>query len=361
MIQLSVPTITEEMKEKVIEILDGGRFIKGPNVEAFEKEFSHYCGAGYGISANSGTSAIFMALKALGIGPGDEVIVPSHTFIASATPILMVGAKPVFVDINDDYLMDVNDVENKITSRTKAVICVHLYGRICDMEKLLELKEKHGFALVEDCCQAHGAEYDGKRAGSFGDIGCFSFFPSKNMTVAGDGGMAVTSDTTLYRTMTMLRDHGRDYSMKEGKFKSTMLGYNFRMSELSAAIGSCQLKSIDEWSERRRDIAKQYNELLTDKLIKPIPAKKKTHVYHLYVTRTKKRDELKDFLHKKDIETGIHYPVPVHKQPIFEDCYLPKTERACGEILSLPMYPLLSDEQVTQICDRINEFFELQC
>ncbi len=358
MIQLSVPTITEEMKEKVIEILDGGRFIKGPNIEAFEKEFSHYCGAGYGISANSGTSAIFMALKALGIGHGDEVIVPSHTFVASATPVLMAGAKPVFVDINDDYLMDVTDVERKITSRTKAVICVHLYGQMCDMAELLELKEKSGFALIEDSCQAHGAEYDGRRAGSFGDAGCFSFFPSKNMTVAGDGGMAVTSDKTLYRAMAMLRDHGRDYGMKEGKYKSTVLGYNFRMSEISAAIGLCQLKSIDEWSERRREIAKQYDELLTGELLKPLTAKNKKHVYHLYVIRTKRRDELKDFLHENNIETGIHYPVPVHRQPIFEDCKLPKTDSACREILSLPMYPLLSDEQVTQISEKINGFFE---
>lgn len=358
MIQLSVPTITEQMRAKVLEILDSGRFIKGPNVEAFEEEFSRYCGARYGVSANSGTSAIFIALKALGIGPGDEVIVPSHTFVASATPVLMVGATPVFVDINDDYLMDVADVERKITSRTKAVICVHLYGQMCDMVKLLKLKEKFGFALVEDCCQAHGAEYDGQRAGSFGEAGCFSFFPSKNMTVAGDGGMVVTSDEKLYNTMKMLRDHGRDYSMKEGKYKSTILGYNFRMSEIAAAMGLCQLKLIDDWSERRRDIARQYDELLTDKLIKPLAAKNKKHVYHLYVIRMKRRDELKDFLHKNDIETGIHYPVPVHKQPIFEECRLPNTEKVCREILSLPMYPLLGDEQVTHISNKINEFFE---
>ncbi len=358
MIQLSMPTITEEMREKVLETLNSGRFIKGPNVEAFERTFSNYCGVKYGVSANSGTSAIFIALKALGIGPGDEVIVPSHTFIASATPILMVGATPVFVDIGDDYLMDVDDMENKITSKTKAVICVHLYGQMCNMVKLMQLKEEFGFAIVEDCCQAHGAECDGKRAGSFGEAGCFSFFPSKNMTVAGDGGMVVTSDKMLCNTMKMLRDHGRDYSMKEGKYKSTMLGYNFRMSELSAAIGLCQLKLIDEWSERRREIAAQYNKLLTDKLIKPLVAKNKKHVYHLYVVQTERRDELKDFLHKNDIETGIHYPLPVHKQPIFEDYPLPKTDKVCKEILSLPMYPLLSDEQVTQISGKINEFFE---
>ncbi len=358
MIQLSIPTITDEMKEKVLEILDSRRFIKGPNVEAFEKEFSRYCGAGYGVSANSGTSAIFMALKALGVGAKDEVIVPSHTFIASATPILMVGAKPVFVDTGNDYLMDVNDVERKTTSRTKAVICVHLYGQMCDMDRLMQLKEKSGFALIEDCCQAHGAEYNGRRAGSFGEAGCFSFFPSKNMTVAGDGGMAVTSDEKLYKIMKMLHDHGRDYSTKEGKYKSTILGYNFRMSEISAAIGMCQLKLLDEWSQRRREIAAQYNEMLTDDLVKPVVAKNRKHVYHLYVVRTERRNELQKFLHENGIETGIHYPIPIHKQPVFEDCKLPNTENLCNEILSLPIYPLLGDEQVKQICNRINEFFE---
>lgn len=358
MIQLSAPTITQEMKAKVLEVLDSGRFIKGHNVELFEKEFSEYCNARYGVSANSGTSAIFLALKALGIGKDDEVIVPSHTFVASATPIFMVGAKPIFVDVASDYLMDVNDVKRKISPRTKAVICVHLYGQMCDMAELMKLKGDFGFALIEDCCQAHGAEYDGKKAGSFGDAGCFSFFPSKNMTVAGDGGMVVTSDEMLYNTMKMLRDHGRDYGTKEGKYKSTILGYNFRMSEISAAIGLCQLKSVDDWTERRREIAEQYNEILTDRLTKPTAAANKKHVYHLYVIRTEIRDELKDFLHENGIETGIHYPIPVHRQPIFEDSSLPNTEKICNEILSLPIYPLLSDEQLMQVCNKINEFFE---
>jgi perosamine synthetase len=358
MIQLSVPTITEKMKNKVLDVLNSGRFIKGNNVAAFEEIFSRYCGVKYGVSVSSGTAAIFLALKALGVGEGDEIIVPSHTFIASATPILMVGAKPVFVDIGDDFLMDMSDVENKVTSRTKAVVCVHLYGQICDMTRLAQLKEKFGFSIVEDCCQAHGAVYKGKKAGSFGDIACFSFFPSKNMTVAGDGGMAVTSDENLYNTMKMLRDHGRDYSTKEGKYISTVLGYNFRMSEISAALGLCQLELLDEWSERRREIASLYNEVVTDEVIKPMVGKNRKHVYHLYVIRTKKREELGNFLHKNGIETGIHYPIPVHKQPIFEACHLPVTEKICEEILSIPIYPLLNDEQVIQVCNKINEFFE---
>ena len=358
MIKLSVPTITEEMKERVLEVLDSGRFVKGPNIAAFEEVFSQYCGAKYGVSVNSGTTAIFLALKALGVGEGDEVIVPSHTFIASATPILMVGAKPVFVDISDDYLMDLKDVESKITSMTKAIICVHLYGQMCDMDELMRLKEKFGFAIVEDCCQAHGATYNDRRAGSFGDVACFSFFPSKNMTVAGDGGMAVTSDETLYNTMKMLRDHGRDYNTKEGKYTSTMLGYNFRMSEIPAAMGLCQLKLIDDWSEKRRYIAKRYNELLTDKVIKPTLSENRKHVYHLYVIRTEQRDELKDYLQKNEIEAGIHYPVPLHKQSIFDDCSLPMTEKVCDEILSLPLYPHLSDENVEYVCQKINEFFK---
>lgn len=358
MIQLSAPTVTDGMRAKVLEVLDSGRYIKGPNVEKFENAFAEYCGAKYGVSANSGTSAIFMALKALGIRKGDEVIVPSHTFVASATPILMVGARPVFVDIGEDYLMDMDDVGRKITPKTKAVVCVHLYGQMCDMGRLMHIKEDSGIALIEDACQAHGAEYYGKKAGSFGDVACFSYFPSKNMTVAGDGGMAVTSDSRLSDTMKMLRDHGRDYGTKEGKYISTILGYNFRMSELSAALGLCQLEYIEQWSQRRRSIAEKYNESLTDMVIKPQVGDRRKHVYHLYVIRTGKRDKLKEHLHRNDIETGIHYPVPVHRQPIFENSELPVTEKICDEILSLPVYPLLGDEQVREVIDTINDFFE---
>lgn len=356
-IPLSTPKVTEEMKKVAIEVMDSRRYIKGPKVLEFEEKFAKYCGTSHGSAVSNGTSAIYLALKAIGVGPGDEVIVPSFTFVASATPILFAGAKPIFVEIGEDYLIDTKDLEKKITPKTKAVICVHLYGQMCDMDALMELKRKHGFSIVEDACQAHGAEFKGKKAGSFGDVGCFSFFPSKNMTVCGDGGMTVTSDDGIKKRIDMLRDHGRDYSTKEGKFKSTVLGFNFRMSEISAAIGIEQLKSLDDWIDSRRKIAKVYDSSLTDKLIKPSENKNCKHAYHLYVVRTQKRDELKNHLSKNEIETGIHYPLPIHEQPIFHGKWnLPLTEKFCNQILSLPMYPNLKADEIKFICDKTNEF-----
>lgn len=359
MIPSSKPVITEEMKKKALEVLESGRFIKGPKVKEFESEFAKYCGVRYGTAVSSGTAAIYLALRAQDIKEGDEVITPSHSFIATAEPILMVGAKPVFVDIGEDYNLDVDDVERKITDRTRAVICVHLYGQMCDMDRLSELKEKYGFYLIEDAAQAHGAEYEGKKSGSFGDLACFSFFPSKNMTVAGDGGMIVTDDEELDAKLKALRDHGRDYRRKEGKFSSTALGFNLRMSEISAAVGMEQLKHLDGWIRKRREIASWYNELLEDngKIIRPKEFERRKHAYHLYVIRTKERDKLKEFLFSKGIEIGIHYPLAIHQQPIFAgNCNLPKTEKICREVLSLPMYPGLKKEEVEFVCEKVNEF-----
>ena len=357
MIQLSKPVITEEMKRAVLEVLESGRFVKGPKVKEFERDFADYCGVKYATAVSSGTAAIYLALRALGIGKGDEVILPSHTFIATAEPIPMVGAKPVFVDVGEDYNIDVRDVERKISERTKAVICVHLYGQMCDMDALAELKEKHDFYLIEDAAQAHGAEFNGKKAGSFGDLACFSFFPSKNMTVAGEGGMVVTNDEELDARLKALRDHGRDYRRKE-KYSSTMLGFNFRMPEILAAVGIEQLKHLDEWNEKRRKIARIYDEMLREEVKKPEEFDCRKHVYHLYVIRTKNRDELAEFLKANGIETGIHYPIPVHKQVVFSGygSRLPKTERICSEILSIPMHPLLSEEEAMYVCEKINEF-----
>ncbi len=357
MIQLSKPVITEEMKKAALEVLESGRFVKGPKVKKFEKNFADYCGVKYATAVSNGTAAIYLALRALGIGEGDEVILPSHTFIATAEPIPMVGAKPVFVDVGEDYNIDIHDVERKISERTKAVICVHLYGQMCDMDALAELKEKHDFYLIEDAAQAHGAEFNGKKAGSFGDLACFSFFPSKNITVAGEGGMVVTSDDELDAMLKTLRDHGRDYRRKE-KYSSTMLGFNFRMPEILAAIGIEQLKHLDEWNEKRRRIARIYDEMLRDEIKKPKEFDRRKHVYHLYVIRIKNRDELAEFLRTNWIETGIHYPIPVHKQAIFlgYGSRLPRTERICNEILSLPMHPLLTEEEAIYICEKVNEF-----
>lgn len=359
MIPSSKPVITEEMKKKVLEVLDSGRFIKGPIVKGFESEFAKYCGVRYGAAVSSGTAAIYLALRALNIKEGDEVITPSHSFVATAEPILMAGAKPVFVDIGKDYNLDVDGVEREITDRTRAVVCVHLYGQMCDMDRLSELKDKYGFYLIEDAAQAHGAEYGGKKSGSFGDLACFSFFPSKNMTVAGDGGMVVADDEELDAKVKALRDHGRDYRRTDGKFSSTALDFNLRMSEISAVVGMEQLKQLDEWIDKRREIASWYDGLLedNDKIIKPKEFKRRKHAYHLYVIRTKERDKLKEFLFSKGIETGIHYPLAIHQQPIFSGNYnLPKTERICREVLSLPMYPRLKREEVEFVCEKVNEF-----
>jgi len=359
MIPLSRPTITAEMKESVSQVLDSGRFAKGPKVEEFEETFARYCYVKYGTAVSSGSAAVYLALRALDIGNGDEVICPAHTFIATASPILLVRAKPVFVDVGDDYNIDMDDLEPKLTEKTKAVIAVHLYGQMCDMDRLMELKQKYGFYLVEDACQAHRAEYDGKMSGSFGDISCFSFFPSKLMTVAGEGGMVVTNEEQLDVRLKALRDHGRDYRQKGGKFISSLLGSNFRMSEISAAIGIEQLKHLDEWIERRRKIANLYNKFLPQEIVKPVEYPKRRHVYCLYVIRTPKRKELSQFLWKSGIETGIHYPIPLYRQPIFSvDSHLPKTEEICQEVLSLPMYPRLKDEEVGYICQRIGNFQE---
>lgn len=359
MIPLSKPVITEEMKKRALEVLDSGRFIKGPKVIEFEREFANYCGVRYGGAVSNGTAAIYLALRALEIKEGDEVICPSHSFIATAEPILMLGARSVFADIGEDYNLDLDDVKKKITDRTKAVICVHLYGLMCDMRELVELTENRGLYLIEDAAQAHGAEYYGKKAGSFGDIACFSFFPSKNMTVAGDGGMTVTNDEDLDAKVKALRDHGRDYRRKDSKFSSTMLGLNFRMSEISAAIGMEQVKLLDAWIEKRRKIAGWYNELLEEGVDKPREFEGRKHAYHLYVIRNEQRDTLRDFLSSNGVETGIHYPLAIHQQPIFSGSWnLPRTEAVCKEILSLPMYPGLERDSVEFVCEKVNEFFK---
>ncbi|MFC2067628.1 DegT/DnrJ/EryC1/StrS family aminotransferase [Chloroflexota bacterium] len=357
MIPLSQPTVTAEMKRKMLEVLDSGRLVKGPQAGEFEEKFARYCGVKHAVTVASGSAAIYLALRTLGISNRDEVICPAHTFIASATPILLLGAKPVFVDVGHDYNIDMDDLEKKLTIRTKAVIAVHLYGQMCDMKRLLELRAKHGFYLVEDACHAHGAEFDGRKSGSFGDIACFSFFPSKLMTVAGEGGMIVTEEEELGAMVKALSDQGRDYRKEGAKFVSDLLGSNFRMSEISAAVGIVQLKHLDSWIERRREIASLYNRLLPEEIVKPTEYPKRKSVYYVYVIRTEKREELSRFLWQSQIETGIHYPVPLHKQPIFSmDSHLPRTEEIYQQILSLPMYPGLKDDEVEYICHRIGDF-----
>ena len=363
-IPLSKVMIDDEMKKEVIRALESGWYILGERTREFESAFAKFCGVKYAVATSSGTTAIFLSLLALGIGRGDEVIVPSLSFIATATPIIHVGARPVFVDIDlTTYTMDPEHVRRVLKNRkhrrrVRAIMPVHLYGHPADMDPLLELAEEHNLFVIEDACQAHGALYKGRKVGSIGHVACFSFYPSKNMTVCGDGGMVVTNDEELAEKIRMLRNHGR-----REKYLHEIIGYNMRFNELQAAIGLVQLRRLPKWNERRREIASLYNEALDGLVITPKEAPWAKHVYHMYVIRAEHRDKLRAFLADKGISTGIHYPIPIHKQPAIvsqlgELVSLKNTELCARTVLSLPMYPGLREEDVRYICDEIRRFFE---
>ena len=352
---LSEMYVDDEIQTKVIDVLDSGRYIKGEENKNFEKEFSEYCNAKFGITTSSGTAALYLAYCAIGLGEGDEIIAPSHTFIATVSPAMHLGAKPIFVDINPEtFCMDVEEVEKKITEKTKVIVPVHLYGHPVDMKPIMELAEEHGIWVIEDACQAHGAMYHGDRVGSIGDIGVFSFFPSKNMTVAGDGGMVVTDNEEIAEKIAMLRDQGRT-----DKYTHELLGFNFRMSEIHAAIGRLQLRHLDEWIDKRRQVARCYNDLLCnlDSIISlPIERPSCKHIYYVYTMRCWNRDHLAASLKGKGIATGLYYPIPLHKQPcVHSKVKLPVTEKIVDEIISLPIHPQLNDNEVEYICDKIKE------
>ena len=353
-INFSEMYVDDAIKNAVLKILDSGRYIKGHELEIFEKEFSGFCTSKFGVGVSSGTSAILLSLIAAGLKKGDEVIVPSYTFVASASPVKFLGCTPVYSDIDPEtYTMDVDRVKKLITSKTKAIIPVHLYGHPVDMKPLLEIAEDKGLFVIEDACQAHAAEYKGKKTGSLGDVGCFSFFPSKNMTVAGDGGMITTNNEELAEKLSMLRDHGR-----KDKYIHEILGLNFRLSEIPAAVGREQLKHLPEWTDRRRKAAAKYNELLEGIVETPAEAEWAKHVYHLYVIQTDDRDGLSKYLNQQGISTGIHYPVPEHRQPCMEagKLNLPVTDACVDRILSLPMHPQLKTEEIEYVAQKIQEW-----
>ena len=357
-INLTEMYVDEEIKNAAIKVIESKRYVKGEQAKQFEKEFASFSGAKYGVATNSGTSALHVAMLSVGIGKGDEVIVPSHTFIATASPLIHIGAKPVFADINErNYTIDAEDVKKKITEKTKAIVPVHLYGHPAPMDELKEIAEEHGLIIIEDACQAHGALYKNKRVGSIGDIAAFSFFPSKNLTVAGDGGMIVTNNEEYALKAAALRDQGR---VEGKKYEHDYIGFNYRMSEILAAIGRVQLKHLKDWIEGRRRVAKLYDEML-EGVIKPFEEEWAKHVYHLYVIRHEKRDKLKEFLKGKGVATGIHYPIPVHMQPammkVLKERYtLPITEKIAKEVLSLPMYPWMEEEKVEYVANQIKNF-----
>jgi len=365
-VALSKPYVDKEMKDRVLEVIDSGQYILGKQCKDFEKEFAQFVGVKHAVLTSSGTSAIFLCLKALGVKEGDGILVPSLTAFPTIEPVFHVGARPIFIDIDDTFTVDPKHIESVLSNKSrtagvreiKGMIPVHLYGHPAPMEPLLDLAKRYGLFILEDCCQAHGARYHGARVGSMGIGGCFSFYPSKNLTVFGDGGILVTSDDEMAKTCRMLRDHGR----KE-KYEHELVGYNLRFNEIQGAVGRLQLRKLDWFNESRRRIAQWYNEGLKG-LPVTIPQARDwaEPVYHLYVIQTPDRDKLADFLKEREIQTGIHYPVPNHQQPAVRNALgqqpkLGKTEDTVKKILSLPIYPELEKEKVDFVCATIGEFF----
>lgn len=360
-IKLAKMYMDQKIKNAVLEILESGYYIKGPNLKNFEAAFSKYLGSKYAIGVSSGTAALFLAYQEIGLNPGDQVIVPSHTFIATVSPLAYFKAKPIFVDIDaDTYCINIERVKEKITKKTKAIVPVHIYGHPVDMDPLIEIANDNDIKIIEDCCQAHGAKYKGKNIGKFGDIGVFSFFPSKNMTVGGDGGMIVTNNELYGEELKLRRDHGR-----QSKYENVLLGLNFRLNEIQAVIGNEQLKHLKEWVDKRREIAKFYNKVL-EKYPKVKTPKEKEWAkcsYYVYTIQIEKRMLFCEYLRKEKIATGVYYPIPVHKQPIIEKIYgkqprLPVTEEIVNNIVSLPLSPLLTDRELNQIEISIRNYME---
>ena len=348
--------ILPEVEEKIHDIIFSSNFVCGKYVKEFEEKFAKYLGVKHCIAVNSGTSALYLALMALGVKKGDEVILPVNTFIATAEAVSLLGAKPVFVDVDEKtYNIDVEKVKEAITDKTKIIIPVHLYGQCCDMDEINEIAEKHGLYVLEDACQAHGAEYKGRKAGSLGDIAAFSFYPSKNLGAFGEGGAVATNNSELAEKIRMLRDHG-----SKEKYYHEIIGGNFRMDEIQGAVLSTKLKFLDKWNNMRREAAKLYNELLDGVVITPYEAPYNKHVYHLYVIRVKNRDKVREYLHSKGVHTGIHYPVPIHLQKAYSFMNLSKgafpiAERVVNEILSLPMFPYITEEEIYYVVERLKE------
>ncbi|MBN2312531.1 MAG: DegT/DnrJ/EryC1/StrS family aminotransferase [Sedimentisphaerales bacterium] len=355
-------SIKDEIDAAIQDVIERTAFAGGPFVERFESEFASFCQSSFAIGCGSGTSALYLALHGLGIGQGDEVITAANTFIATAEAISACGATPVFVDIDEQtYTLSPALFEEAITPKTKAVIPVHLYGQMAEMDSILEIARAHDLYVIEDACQAHGAEYNGRRAGSIGDAGCFSFYPGKNLGAYGEAGAVVTNNAELADVMRRYRDHGQDK-----KYYHSMIGWNDRMDGLQGAILSVKLKHLSAWNEARRNNAQLYNTLLSDVdcIVTPVEAEAAKHVYHIYAVRVRDREMLMKALAEKDICCGIHYPIPLHLQEAYQ-CLgystnsLPVTERCVNEQLSLPMYAELSRAQIETVCEQIKAFEEV--
>ena len=350
-----------EIREAMEEVLQSQRFIMGPQVPQLEEKVAQYCGAECAVACSSGSDALLLALTALDVGPGDEVITTPFTFFATAGAISRLGAKAVFVDIEaDGFNIDADKIDAAVTPRTKAIIPVHLFGQTAEMEPILEIARRHSLAIVEDAAQAIGAEYDGRRAGSMGTIGCLSFFPSKNLGGLGDGGLVTTNDGDLADKMKALRAHGA-----KQKYYHAMVGGNFRLDTIHAAVLLVKLAHLDNWNAARREAADRYRELfsrtgLAERLVLPPELLRRKHVYNQFCIRSDRRDELADYLRASQIGTAIYYPLPLHLQKCFSDlgyCEgdFPVSEQAAREILALPMFPDLNEEQQQRVVGRIGD------
>lgn len=363
--------IKEEINETVQQVLESGSFILGKNTKAFEEEFASFCNVKYAIGVASGTDALELSLRALGIGKGDKVITTPFTFIATTEAVCRAGATPLFADINPEtynidpekikkHLRRMSSTERKVI---KAIIPVHLYGQPCNMDSLLQLADDYNLKIVEDCAQAVGSEYKGEKVGSFGDTGCFSFFPTKNLGAYGDGGMIVTNDKEMAGRLMMLRVHG-----SKDKYHHITFGCNSRLDELQAAILRIKLRHLADWNETRRKNAVIYNKNLNKKslngnVVLPQEFSETKHTYHLYTVRVKDRDKLRKFLESRDVRTGVHYPLPLHLQEVYKDLGykrgdFPQSELISNEVISLPMYPGLDKEEIIYVTDTISDFLK---
>ena len=340
-----------ELTRSLLSVLESGQFILGPQATALEREIAEYCGVGHGIAVANGTDALHLTLRALGIGPGHEVITSAFTFIGSAEPISYTGATPVFVDIDPDtFDIDPAAVEAAITPRTRAVMPVHLFGQCADLERLQAICDERGIALIEDCAQSIGADWDGKRCASVGIAGCFSFYPSKNLGCYGDGGMVVTDDPKVAEEIRVLRNHG-----SRARYHHHVIGYNCRLDEMQAAILRVKLKHLDRLNVLRREKAHAYNRLLAgSSVVTPREHGKGMHVYHQYTLRSAKRDAIKAALEAAKIGSMIYYPIPLHRQDVYQEMCksvgLPHAEQAAASVVSLPMFPMLTDAQIQRVC-----------
>ena len=350
--------LTEEFDRAIREVIESSAFAGGPFVERFEEEFASFCGSSYAIGVGNGTDALWLALLALGIGEGDEVITVPNTFIATAEAITYCKARPVFVDVDPDtFTMNPAELEKSLTKKTKAIIPVHLFGQPADMDPILEFARANGLFIVEDAAQAHGAQYKGRKAGTIGDAGCFSFYPGKNLGAFGEAGAVVTNDPELRKQMQMLRDHGQSR-----KYYHSTMGWNCRMDGIQAAILSIKLRHLDEANSLRRKHALEYNQAFAgiDEVLTPLEAKYARHVYHVYAVRVQERDATLRHLQEQGVGCAVHYPVPIHLQEAgrnlgYTKGAFPIAEKLADEFLSLPMFPELTEEQIEYVGRCVSE------